>query len=55
MPTLVLYKDMMKLISEQNIGTLHNIPQASADSETEKECEEVVQNLLPLVPGYFID
>ncbi|KAJ7391279.1 hypothetical protein OS493_019411 [Desmophyllum pertusum] len=54
-PSLVPYKDVMKFISEQNIGTLHNIPQASAASETEKESEDVVQNLLPLVPGYFID
>ena len=55
MPSLVPYKDVMKFISEQEIGTLHNIPQARADGETEKESEDVNQNLLPLVPGHFID
>ena len=54
-PSLVPYKDVMKFISEQEIGTLHNIPQARADSEIEKESEDVNQNLLPLVPGHFID
>lgn len=54
-PSLVPYKDVMKFTSEQKIGTLHNIPQASADSETEKESEDVVQNLLPLVPGFYIN
>ena len=54
-PSLVSYKDLMKFISQQEIGTLHNIPQARADSEIEKENEDVNQNLLPLVPGHFID
>lgn len=54
-PSLVPYKDVMTFISEQEIGTLHNIPQARADSEIEKESEGVNQNLLPLVPGHFID
>ena len=54
-PSLVPYKDVMKFISEQEIGTLHNIPLARADSEIEKESEDVNQNLLPLVPGHFID
>lgn len=45
----------MKFISEEEIGTLHNILQARADSETEKESEDVSQNLLPLIPGHFID
>lgn len=54
-PSLVPYKDLMKFISEQAIGTLHNIPQARADSEIEKESEDVNQELLPLVPGHFID
>ena len=53
-PSLVPYKDVMKFISEQKIGTLHNIPQARADSEIE-DSEDVNQNLLPLVPGHFID
>lgn len=55
MPSLVPYKDVMKFTSEQKIGTLHNTPQASADSETEKESEDVVQNLLSLVPGFYIN
>ena len=55
MPALVPFKDLMKFISEQNIGTLHNIPQARADSEIEKESEEVFQNLLPPVSGHYID
>lgn len=54
-PSLVSYKKLMKFISQQEIGTLHNIPQARADSEIEKESEDVNQNLLPLVPGHFID
>ena len=54
-PSLVPYKDVMKFISEQEIGTLQNIPQARADSEIEKESEDVNQNLLPIVPGHFID
>ena len=54
-PSLVPYKDVMNFISEQEIGTLHNIPQTRADSEIEKENEDVNQNLLPLVPGHFID
>lgn len=45
----------MKFISEQEIGTLHNIPQARADSEIEKESEDVNQNLLPLVASHFTD
>ena len=45
----------MKFISVQDIGTVHNIPQAKADSEIEKESEDVSQNMLPLVPGHFID
>lgn len=44
----------MKFKSEQEIGTLHNIPSARADSEIETESKDVNQNLLPLVPGYFI-
>ena len=54
-PSLVPYKDLMKFISEQEIETLHNIPQARGDSENEKESEDVNQELLPLVPGHFID
>lgn len=54
-PSLVPFKDLMKFISEQDIGTLHNIPQARADSEIEKESEEVFQNLLPAVSGHYID
>ena len=54
MPSLVPYKDLMKFISQQEIGTLHHIPQVRADSEIEKESEDVNQNLLPLVPGHFI-
>lgn len=52
-PSLVPYKDLMKFISEQEIGTLHNIPQARADSEIEKESEDVNQELLPLVPSHY--
>lgn len=51
----VPYKDLMKFISQQEIGTLHNIPPARADSEIEKESEDVKQNLLSPVPGHFID
>ena len=49
------YKDVMRFISEQEIRTLQNIPQARDDSEIEKESEDVNQNLFPLVPGHFID
>ena len=45
----------MKFISQQETGTLHNIPPARADSEIEKESEDVKQNLLSPVPGHFID
>ena len=54
-PSLVPYKDLMKFISQQEIGTLLNIPQARADGEIEKESEDFNQNLLPVVPGHFID
>ena len=54
-PSLVPYKDWIKFISQQEIGTLPSIPQARADSEIEKESEDVNQNFLPLVPGHFID
>ena len=55
MPSLVPYKDLVKFISQQEIGTLLNVNQARADSEFEKESEDVNQNLLPVVPGHFID
>ena len=49
-PALVPYKDLMKFVAEQDIGTLYSIPQARAENDTEIESEEVIQNLLPLVP-----
>ena len=53
-PAIVPYKDLMKFVGEQDIGTLHNIPRAKAEREAEKESEEITDNLLPLVPGHYI-
>ena len=39
-PSLVPFQDLMKFISEQNIGTLHNIPQARADSKSRKRVKK---------------
>ena len=49
------YKDLMKFIEVQDIGKLNSIPQATAEDEMENESEEVIANLLPVVPGYYID
>ena len=54
-PALVSYKELMKFIGAQDIGKLHSIPQGTAEGEIEKESEEVNGNLLPMVPGYYID
>ena len=54
-PALVPYKDLMKFIEVQDIGKLNSIPQATAEDEMENESEEVIANLLPVVPGYYID
>ena len=54
-PSLVPYKDLMKFIEAQDIGVLNNIPQATADGEKENEREEINDNLLPMIPGHFID
>lgn len=45
----------MKFIGAQDIGKLHSIPQGTAEGEIEKESKEVNGNLLPMVPGYYID
>lgn len=45
----------MKFIEVQDIGELNSIPQATAEGEIEKESEEVNGNLLPMLPGYYID
>ena len=45
----------MKFIGAQDIGKLHSIPQGTAEGGIEKESEEVNGNLLPMVPGYYID
>lgn len=55
LPALVPYKELMKFIEVQDIGKLNSIPQATAECEVEKENEEVDGNLLPVVPGYYID
>lgn len=52
---LVSYKELMKFIEVQDIGELNSIPQATAEGEIEKESEEVNGNLLPMLPGYYID
>ena len=54
-PALVSYKELMKFIEVQDIGKLNSIPQGTAEGEIEKESEEVDGNLLPMVPGYYID
>ena len=54
LPALVPYKDLMKFVGEQNIGKLNNIPCALAEREIEKESEEISNNFLPLIPGYYI-
>ena len=53
-PALVPYKDLMKFVGEQSIGKLNNIPRALAEREIEKESEEISNNFLPLIPGYYI-
>lgn len=45
----------MKFIEVQDIGKLNSIPQANAEGEIQKESEKVNGNLLPMVPGYYID
>lgn len=55
LPTLVPYKDVMKFIELQDIGKLNSILQPTAEGEVEKENEEVDGNLLPVVPGCYID
>ena len=55
LPALVPYKQLMKFIEVQDIGELNSIPQAPAEGQVEKENEEVNRNLLPVVPGYYID
>ena len=54
-PALVSYKELMKFIEGQDIGKLNSIPQGTAEVEIEKESEEVDGNLLPMIPGYYID
>lgn len=54
-PALVPYKDLMKFIEVQDIGKLNSIPQATSEGEIENEREEVNANLLPVVPGHYID
>ena len=45
----------MKFTEVQDIGELNSIPQALAEGQVEKGNEEVNRNLLPVVPGYYID
>ena len=45
----------MKFIEVHDVGKLNSIPQATAEGEIENESEEVNANLLPVVPGYYID
>ena len=45
----------MKFIEVQDIGKVNSIPQPTAEGEIENESEEVNANLLPVVPGYYID
>lgn len=54
-PALIPYKDLMKFIEVQDIGKLNSIPQATSEGEIENESEEVNANLLPVVPGHYID
>jgi hypothetical protein len=43
----------MKFVGEQNIGKLNNLPRSLAEREIEKESEEISNNFLPLIPGYY--
>lgn len=45
----------MKFIDTHDIGNLRDIPQATAEGQKENENEEINGNLLPIVPGHYID
>ena len=45
----------MKFIDTLDTGNLRDIHQATAEGQKENENEEIDGNLLPIVPGHYID